>query len=1448
MASTCMPIHILDAVNSFQLKISATIELRHEFLSGKSGAFVGLVDCTGELDGVYILKVDDFHSRYADEEILHNKAIEEGAFGGKIPKIVATERFENQYLLLIEVAGGSLINYHPLVESPELFKSAYAKLGSVLWTPSLIKHGQQTSFQALMHDVLGYQLEPNHGGRIQGNIETQFGHNFINASHFYHQDVVLPNPFAFCKSQSTDTTIRPLKGPVHGDCHGANVFFKMGFDVKVQDLFLIDLAFYKSSSLFFYDHAYFELATLLKSMDGVGETRWFKLATYLASLPGTEAHELNPADSGWANVVMPGREESINKALELWKDRGDDIRLQFLIAQAAAGLSFVNKRQRNPGDSIGLSKKQYCQAFVWSAVFLKKAIDEASINYCQGQQIPHLGLTDIECLSISEDLWGEIGGFDSSGFNILILSPRALFSQPEISQIFNLDWTLVIDFSTESVPAHYLNSFKKPVRQVWANEIPREVKFLSRGAMWLFANGRNDISDAEPSKDFGEWRRRYSRGIDSFLESLAVQISPADVRALIVGDSETASHIRHISESLDTNLHKELKPILISGLKPSEHPEYIEVERIEVKDFVCRLEAYGDALSSGNSIPLLPCREAESRVLRPVPIELIQRVRRDVAPVYRQLSESLPQDREFGIDFRRGLTIEWAELANNLDIERDQFQEKRKSIVEALEESSIKTINLYHEPSAGGTTLSRRLAWSIMEEYPVIIVEQLTEDTAVYVREIFHYSNLPVLVIMESTIVTESARENLLRQLREDNTRAVFLWISRTYQEDDTRKVSLKCQLSPVETKAFLSAYLETVTDPTRKRNLRELASKSELIEQRTPFFFGLNAFEDNYYGLDQLVENTLDQASTNGKKLLANLSLASAFSSEGFPVHEFDELCDLINEGILPYELNSPYAVDSGNWVRIPHRLIAVHTLKALARDKHNWKADIHLWAKDFIGNISKLNNRDSDRVRKFIETIFLTRDSAIVLEADTDFIAGRQPLANRFSPLIHSIGTQEVARDLLKKLSALWPKEPHFSVHYARHLLYESPVEVERAIQVSERAMNLEKGQTDDVVIHMVGMCYRSRLYDKMELAQKQGTSFDDVEQNLRENYLIACDHFTKATELNKNSEYGHVATIQMVKKLISSVIELANTKDLAFFMKQKRRAWIADALATAEGCIANLQSRPGREHSSIRIKRTIAEWNLVYGNFDSVVHQLRILANRTGESEVRRALCSTMLSRHGRKWEQMPQGDLQTIVSMMNHNVQTRGFRNSDLRMWLQAYRHLNSFDVDFAIQRMLDWQQLVPSDVLPPFYLAIFYFQKWLDTDRSNKGYADEYNTWISICRKNSLLGYKQWGYEWLIKKESGLSPLHYAELSFDPARVIRVDAPDRDKKLQQFGRLSGVMTKYNGPQSAQIDLGHNVYVFFHPLQTVTKDNLGHSLSCIISFTYDGLRGWDPLLIE
>lgn len=1424
------------------------VAIREILPTGKSGAFVALVDCSGALDGVYVLKVDAVPIGREDEETRHKQALKDGAFSGKLPAIVLSERSGSHYCLLIKIAGESRLDWRPLVVALRLFRSAYSKFATIAWTPPLFVFGDQIPSARIVSDTIGYKLIESKGGRIKKHLTQFVGEDFLSRSLFLHNEQLLPNPFVFASSTDTHGPIlRPLLGPVHGDCHVQNLFVKADQDGAVQDVYLIDLATYQSHSLFFFDHAYIELATMLRQMDQLGERRWLE---FVSALSRDSANPpLEPQERGWFEDILASRIDAFDLASKSYADRMDDLRLQFLLAHVAAGLAFLHKVPRQGSSSGGLTTSQYRQSFIWSAVFLRQLFQAVGLPMEQefpGEtNVPLLGKTiSTEGPIPSEAEWKRVKYFDANGFNVLVISKIA---DPVPPDIVSLPWTLVIDFREQAPSEAEFQALERLFRQTWPGEPVPDPKLLTRGGIWYFANGRGDLSGVEPTTTPAEWRRRYRRPFDDLLLRISETVSPVDVRALVLTDGFTFDQVRLVVESLDTAFHAALAPLVIaSGAQPPQAIDGIPTVPATLDATIVALRGARAASSAGGDAALLPRRHGAEVVLRTLPPELLARVSRDLTVLFRSRAQVFPQDRTFGVDFRRGMPIEWAELAQNLDVPRSAaFDYYYKQIEDTLVASSNHTINLLHEPSAGGTTLSRRLAWQFMARFPTVCLEQVSTDTASYLRELFQFCSLPVLVLMESTVITESEREGLLQQLREDNTRAVFLWVSRAYGDRENKDI-LSGKLDDSEASLFLAGYLEQVTDDARREALQRLASSFEFLDQRNPFFFGLTAFGENFLGIERLIEDVMNGLpEPNGKALLSDLALVSLYANEGFPLHEFDELCHRVNDGKWPVDPGSLFLLCTATHVKVSHSLLAERVLASMARVKNQWRTDLPLFSRVLLGHLASLEHKVSDRVQNVVQRLFITRDIESALRADADVEVGGIATQRRFSPLINDLGNVAQARSIFRRVVQQWPKEPHYAAHLARHLLYEEPKEIEEAVQIATRAEKVPQAADDAALVHVAGMAYRVRMEGHLREAQSDGQALSSVEDAVRADFQQSIEHFARSTALKPTNEHGLVATVQTASTLLRLSTEIAKATDLAAFLRQPSHGWYLEALALAEESIENLRNRP---HTSIRARKTIAEWGLVYGRIDRVVTELRILASRHEDMSVRRALCVAIVARAKYKWNSIPQMDLRTIALMMERNIHQQGVRGSDIRRWLSAYRRLHSFDVSVAIERLIDWHNLSPESIDPVFYLYVLYYLRWLTAPSPREGLASQVGEWLKVCQTNRPLGARSWSYEWLEQSGDAYRIAHFSDdLDFDPPSIIRAsDHPDRKKLESRLVRISGIMRNYRGPQNASLDLGQDITVRITPLDRLSKDDEGKRVSVFVSFSYDGIVGWDPIL--
>ena len=1439
------PDEIRALVEQFDTTRGNTTLLRVRFRSGKSGAFVGLVDCRGHHDGVFVLKIDS-KIKGEREEKKHRRALEVEAFQGKIPNVVDSFEAGDSHALLLKIAGGSRIAWRPLVESLNLFASGYGATGRALWSPRHFSFGTQERGTTLVADTLGQRLSREHG-RILHHARTFLSADIAANRAFHHLGEILPNPLHFAlNSHAYDVPLfRPLLGPCHGDCHAANLIVATGYDGTVRDIALIDLSYFQEIAPFFYDTAYLELATLLRQMDSIGQERWRHLTSVMARGDESSISQLEQFERSWAADIFSGRLNLQGMVERDYADRKDDLTLQSQLCQVSVGLAFIHKKPRQQSGSFGLTPDQYRQAFIWAAIHLRTFFETAGVAWIPStDQIMPIGLQKGRDANVVRDQWRDLLHYDLSSFNVLVLSPLARSANDAtVRDILRLPWNLIIDLGTLSLSTEHSSVRQGIVRQAWPLGSTPDLSVLVRGALWYFANGRSDIGEAPPASGAREWRQKYLVPFQGLLGAIAQKVAPPCVRSLVIGDDFPHDFFRFVLESLDSYLGAVSQPILVATTAVEPLSD-VPMTCVHLEEVSQGLQATQDpaALDVAEGT-LLPHRTERGIQLATVPPEFVNRIGRDLEVVHRALADWFPPGRTFGADFRRGRLIEWSELDNNLDVERIVLPSLLNKIRTELAKSTNSTINVLHEPSAGGTTLSRRVAWSLMEEYPVVVLLQMSRNAPEYLAELFQECGLPLLVVMEAEVVTESERELLFRELLDSNTRAVFLWISRTYGNTSSAEV-LGAELDDKEAENFRLAYEQDVS-PTRADALERLTFDPALREQRSPFFYGLVAFEDSYLGLDRLVDEVVKPLDPVGKELIADLALVSLYCSEGFSAADFDELCNIFHDGHRPFHAISPFTVSFGQHIKIPHRLIAVKALQLLARVPDRWEADLRRFALTLLEHLRRVKLHESDRLKDMVTSLFVTRDTAALLTADADILAGGLPKQRRFAPLIHDLGSAEIARKILQRVFNDWPTEPHFAVHYARHLLYEEPREIEQAMRVIELSRRTELGKSNDTVVHTQGICYRIRMELALKNARETQQSFAAVEATLESDSRLALECFRLAATLDPISEYGHLSSIQTVSTLLRGATELSGT-DLAGLLRGPRRRWLASALERAEDSITVLQSRPGFR-LSVRSRRIIAEWGLVYGQVEKVIQQLRVLSEGVQDPGVRRALCSALLSKYDRKWISVADGDLQTITRLMERNIESNDFSDSDLSRWLRASRLRRGFQIEGAIERLIDWSKLRPQAVEPAFYLYVFYFLQWLNSGRVNEGYIGALQKWLGLCRENRPLGNKQWSYEWLVERKGRFDAVHFSDLEFDPVQTMIGRTPEHSGRLKQLGRLEGTLSRYVGRQHALVDLGQRFTIHITPRTEIVRDHEGRRIRTVISFSYDGVVGWNPELV-
>ncbi|WP_421724680.1 hypothetical protein [Bauldia sp.] len=345
---------ILPVLNK-QWGVTGQIYLNRQLGGGRSGALVFTVDIECEaFAGQAILKLDevpDPDDWLNAEAELHRQAIADAPefAAAHLPKLIQSLLHGHQVAVLSTVAARGLEYVEPWISC------AYDRQLSVVkefsrgilddWNKNYRLSDGIYMPTDLLRSWLGHRLEPERGGRL-GDFMDESGLS-LDIRSVVFEGHWLPNPIAFAVATPDlpeRLQLRGVKGHCHCDLHGNNVLVGRPLSPD-PTYYLIDLAMYESDQFLFYDHAYFEIATLLAERGDASQEEWNSLLHALSHFGyPDDDHQLRADDLGLLELIR-----ALRKGVTSWIDRRESNRLsfltnQYLLARVAAGLNFTHKR------------------------------------------------------------------------------------------------------------------------------------------------------------------------------------------------------------------------------------------------------------------------------------------------------------------------------------------------------------------------------------------------------------------------------------------------------------------------------------------------------------------------------------------------------------------------------------------------------------------------------------------------------------------------------------------------------------------------------------------------------------------------------------------------------------------------------------------------------------------------------------------------------------------------------------------------------------------------------------------------------------------------------------------------------------------------------------------------------------------------------------------------
>jgi len=1231
----------------------------------------------------------------------------------------------------------------------------------------------------------------------------------------------LPNPLVWLADGGDETMLVHL-GRAHGDLHLDNIFIPLTPAPDPDGYQLIDLSEFCEQAPLCRDVPHLLLATIGRHLLDIPTGRRRGLAARIVD--AARGAPLDPgtlADQGYERLAA-----ELLAAGEQWAsghDMLDNWRNEQLLGVVAAALIQASVSIHQPEVRWWFFEL----AAVGLAGHLRDVAAPAEAEVALIGPAAGLG---VDVAAVTERLDDVLAGFSRRKATVLLVGEQGL---GDLAALSRQPWDLIVEFDplTDASGAY---SLRPPDRDHRLVTFEQEASFSVHATVWLAADG---LEGGRPApEDLRVWRRESLPGIRLTFETFAT----FSARPVVICTAGTLGG--KARAALDALLDSCTARAELLAIDANGAPELVDyTPEVLAADPSAVLRALPDRTAPDETShdATIPGRRGDE--FQPVPL-----ADADLAwmskigqLLHSELGRSNERESAVGEGFYRGETISWLEL----DVEADVPREVTGPLLEAVERDlfnrDIRRIALLHYPGAGGTTVARRVAWELHDRYPVLMVEQLHDALALVdrVRRIQAMTDNATLVVFESTL--DAVIDVAYSEIRANSLPCVFLIVERRVNEpDDAGERSFYLgSLSPKERGAFVTAFGEQI--PERHPDLTRLASSTDRVS--VPFLFGLTAYEEDYKALDSYVERSIAVISEREREALKLIALVHHYAGQTLPsallagVLEVPDGEDVELRRLAGPELMTLLIEGQPEYWRTMHDLIARESIDQLlaprdteaTRGDADWKIGLSTLASGLIRQAAwEYDSLIPAEVRSILDQLFIARDNKAVFTGERQL----------FSELLTDIPAVEGRIEVMRTLAESFPEEPHFWAHLGRVLSVAK--DHPAALEAIDRALNVE--QEDDVLYHMKGMILRYKLRSAIE--NRERLDARQLRELVLEDVREARAQFERSIDLNDESEYGHVALVQLCIEAIEFGRRQSDAETYSAFLAAPGSAYYRELLAIAEENLQRVREIRGGDQPSRFAAAAEAEISAFYDDYAALLQGWRSLLDRhdLAKAPIRRQLVWAYERRAG-SWRAAHADDRARAMELLEENLRHDPSDARSLMEWLRLgrYRNVSLDRASELIQYSAQQPTTTRRDIL--FYdyvVAALLALGGRDTA------AIEYRRKVERSRERvANFPNRRYVYEWYAAG-SGLAHLvHHSDLH-DWNR----SAEGADPAL--LTRLEGRVQRISRPQSGQIDFGPGLRAFFSPGRSgmVADRHTNARVSFLLGFSYDGPQAWSVRLLD
>lgn len=965
---------------------------------------------------------------------------------------------------------------------------------------------------------------------------------------------------------------------------------------------------------------------------------------------------------------------------------------------------------------------------------------------------------------------------------------------------------------------------------------------------------------------FSDWRNMYRRYTEDLMikyyeERYSREHYP--IKVIVLSKNESIIiEILHALSNMGKNLNIEFifaneDNSSLCDLINEFSGKKIDLSLDTISESLRKMEGTLFASNSSNKV-YLPCHSSKGKSIV-LPTEELNSIKQYFQVIHLGILNEVPEQISKK-SFYQGRAINWGELNNHDDVDREITKgllKEVRSLLEKRVESEI--VYLTHHAGVGGTTIARRVAFKIYEDFPVLFLNETIssyEETPLIEKllKVFKITELPCLVVVDNTNVKRQQIEVLERIAGNRLAKTVFLLVESTFseqaQEKEKNKFYIPARLEKKDANRFIAKFSEKY--PKKIPDFQLLIDNTNTLN---PFYFGLIANEERYVSIHNYVNRRLENISDKESDLLLLLAFCQIYAKgklreiPHFVIATFLN----INEEFIRLKRHTQnhqiydliIETDNLSW-KVIHPIIADTILKEILGTIDTGEVDTYA-LKDFaiklIKSLRTISDNRNEEVLELLHNLFILRVEESKIsesdEADTSFSDSLYK-SSLFSKLLNDLENNNNRIEVFGILTGEFPDEnPHFWGHFSR--LYSINKDYDNAINVIEKALTIEE---DFIFYHIKGMCYRTELYRLRDQCWKNKEKVDRSSLQMKRYFDEASNAFKMTRELAPRKEHGYIAFIQLIIKMIEleySVSSLKNkSKDYTEFIISN--SWSRDLLTQATEVI-NDYTDVNQEFKSPKIKEKQIYLLQFFGEKDKMINAWNGLIGSQSHDQnlVRRQLAYAYLAKSEFDWEKAKGKDLKRIIDNIEINLNNK-VEVRDLQLWFKASRRLNNNN-DILIKKVQEWEFKKSSLDTAYFLMCLFGIQAIIGDIKSGVDNYESHKRKVRERISNSIYS-KVFCIEWVGTDKERRKPklLNHRQIG-EWARDKRFfeSAPTNLYKLK------GKVVKHLSHTQGFIEIeGTGVEVMYQPGSSNHYSDdaqKGTKVEFYLGFNYDGARAFE-----